>query len=448
MHLDIQKGVYYAQLKVPKDAQPVVGKTAFRKTLKTRDKLEAQKRAIPWIQQWKSEIDFARLPPLERVQSTLEAQRTSMRELKQEIEKPLQPRAKLAVLEQLKFDIENIIEEDILAAQGVSDGQELSTEQLIDSQTAYMLATGQTTPFLEYLDAYLEDSKVEQKTKQMKRKQIMDYAAVAPLISDATHDTVRLFIRILSKDRDLKNSTIKMHLSFLAVYFEYLRAEVGAVPQDRMNPFKGQKLPEVNRKVAAKEKRLAFTVDDIRRLDTELRKKAFSNTASDQDRALYDVFTFAIYTGARREEIGKLKIGSIANDIITIEDAKSHAGNRLVPVHSKLKPLLARLSEGRSDNDFLFRKLTTAKYGHRTDAIGKRFGRIKKALGYDSRYVFHSIRKTMITRLEQSNVPENVTSDIVGHKKIAGLSYGLYSTGTSIEQRRDAIEMVSYNLQT
>jgi integrase len=447
MHLDIQKGVYYAQLKVPKDAQPVVGKTAFRKTLKTRDKLEAQKRAIPWIQQWKSEIDLARLPPLERVQSKLEAQRISMRQLKQEIEKPLQPKAKLAVLEQLKFDIENIIEEDILAAQGVSDGKELSTEQLIDSQAAYMLATGQTTPFLEYLDAYLEDSKVEQKTKQMKRKQITDYAAMAPLVSDATHDTVRMFIRSLSKDRGLANKTIKMHLSFLAVYFEYLRVEVGAVSQDRMNPFKGQKMPEVNRKEAAKEKRLAFTVDDIQTLDTELRKKALSNTASDQDRALYDVFTFAIYTGARREELGKLRIGSIIDGIIKIEDAKSHAGNRLVPVHSKLKPLLARLSEGRKDNDYLFKKLTIAQYGHRTDAIGKRFGLVKKALGYDSRYVFHSIRKTVITRLEQSNVPENVTSDIVGHKKIAGLSYGLYSTGTSIEQRRDAIEMVSYNLQ-
>ena len=448
MYLDMQKGVYYAQLKVPKDAQPIVGKTAFRKTLQTRDKLEAQKRAIPWIQKWKKEIETARLPPVERLKTQFEAQRASIRQLAQELEKPSLPQARSAELIELKGVIENIIEEGILAAQGVSDSQELSTEQLIESQAAYMLATGQTTPFLEYLDAYLEDSKVEQKTKQMKRKQITDYAAMAPLVSDATHDTVRIFIRSLSKDRGLANKTIKMHLSFLAVYFEYLRVEVGAVPQDRMNPFKGQKLPEVNRKVAAKEKRLAFTVDDIRRLDTELRKKAFSNTASDQDRALYDVFTFAIYTGARREEIGKLKIGSIANDIITIEDAKSHAGNRLVPVHSKLKPLLARLSEGRSDNDFLFRKLTTAKYGHRTDAIGKRFGRIKKALGYDSRYVFHSIRKTMITRLEQSNVPENVTSDIVGHKKIAGLSYGLYSTGTSIEQRRDAIEMVSYNLQT
>ena len=444
MHLDIQKGVYYAQLKVPKDAQPVVGKTAFRKTLQTRDKLEAQKRAIPWIQQWKSEIDLARLPPLERLQSKLGAQRTSLRELKHEIEKPSQPQAKLAELEQLKFYIENIIEENILAAQSVSDAQELSTEQLIDSQAAYMLATGQTTLFLEHLDAYLEDSQVEQKTKQMKRTQIMDYAAMAPLVSDATHDTVRMFIRTLSKDRSLANKTIKLHLSSLAVYFEYLRVEIGAVSQDRMNPFKGQKMPEVNRKIAAKEKRLAFTVADIQKLDAELRKKAMSNKADDQDRALYDVFTFAIYTGARREEIGQLTVDSIQSGTIVIEDAKSSAGNRTVPLHSKLKPLVARLTAGAKGSDYLFRKLTTAQYGHRTDAIGKRFGRTKAALGYDGRYVFHSLRKTVATRLEQAGVLENVASDILGHEKAATLSYGLYSSGTSIEQMRSAIELIDY----
>jgi hypothetical protein len=48
-----------------------------------------------------------------------------------------------------------------------TDGQELSTEQLIESQETYMLATGQTMPFLEHLDAYLEDSQVEKKTKQL-----------------------------------------------------------------------------------------------------------------------------------------------------------------------------------------------------------------------------------------------------------------------------------------
>ena len=102
MHLDIQKGVYYAQLKVPKDAQPVVGKTAFRKTLQTRDKLEAQKRAIPWIQQWKKEIETARLPPVERLKTQFESQRASITQLAQELEKPSLPQAKFVELTELK----------------------------------------------------------------------------------------------------------------------------------------------------------------------------------------------------------------------------------------------------------------------------------------------------------------------------------------------------------
>jgi hypothetical protein len=197
MHLDMQKGVYYAQLKVPKDAQQFIGKTAFRKTLKTRDKLEAQQRAIPLIQQWKTEIKTARLPPVERFTTQFEAQRASIRQLQHVLDNPSQPMARKAALEQLKFDIESEVENDILRAYGAQDAQELSEEQLIESQATYMLATGQTTPFLEHLDAYLEDSQVEQKTKQMKRTQIMDYAAMAPLVSDATHDTVRMFIRTL-----------------------------------------------------------------------------------------------------------------------------------------------------------------------------------------------------------------------------------------------------------
>jgi integrase len=354
--------------------------------------------------------------------------------------------ARKAALEQLKSDIESLIENDILGAYGAQDAQELSEEQLIESQATYMLATGQTTPFLEYLDAYLEDSQVEQKTKQMKRTQIMDYAAMAPLVSDATHDTVRMFIRTLSKDRSLANKTIKLHLSSLAVYFEYLRVEIGAVSQERMNPFKGQKLPEINRKTAAKIKRMAFTVEDIQKLEAELRNKAMSNKADDQDRTLYDVFTFAIYTGARREEIGQLTVDSIKDGAIVIADAKSSAGNRTVPLHSKLKPLVARLSTGAKGSDYLFRKLTAAQYGHRTDAIGKRFGRTKTALGYDGRYVFHSLRKTVATRLEQAGVLENVASDILGHEKAATLSYGLYSTGTSLEQMGSAIETIEYNI--
>ena len=239
MHLDMQKGVYYAQLRVPKDAQQIVGKTAFRQTLKTRDKLTAQQQAIPLVQQWKAEIQNARLPAAARLTVEFSAHRADIRELELKLSRTSLPQAKHNELIELKSLIESIIQDDILAAYGAADVQELLTEQLIESQGTYMLATGQTMPFLEHLDAYLEDSQVEQKTKQLKRTMIVNYAADAPLVSDATHQNIREYIRKMSKVRGLSNKTIKTHLSSLAVYFEYLRVEFSAVPQDRLNPFKG-----------------------------------------------------------------------------------------------------------------------------------------------------------------------------------------------------------------
>ena len=52
--------------------------------------------------------------------------------------------------------------------------------------------------------------------------------------------------------------------------------------------------------------------------------------------------------------------------------------------------------------------------------------------------VFHSIRKTAATVFEQAAVPEGVTADIIGHEKQA-MTYGLYSGGTSVKQRQEAI---------
>ena len=43
------------------------------------------------------------------------------------------------------------------------------------------------------------------------------------------------------------------------------------------------------------------------------------------------------------------------------------------------------------------------------------------------------------TLWRQAGVPEGITADIVGHEK-ATITYGLYSGGTSIEQRLEAME--------
>ena len=59
-------------------------------------------------------------------------------------------------------------------------------------------------------------------------------------------------------------------------------------------------------------------------------------------------------------------------------------------------------------------------------------------MGYGKQHVFHSIRKTAATVFEQAAVPKGVTADIIGHEKQT-MTYGLYSGGTSVKQRQEAI---------
>ena len=94
----------------------------------------------------------------------------------------------------------------------------------------------------------------------------------------------------------------------------------------------------------------------------------------------------------------------------------------------------------------MFSGLTFNKYGDRSNAIGKRFGRMKSAMGFTESHVFHSIRKTVTTLLENAGVPESVAADILGHEKPT-ITYGLYSAGTSLAVRREAIEKLSYPIE-
>lgn len=131
--------------------------------------------------------------------------------------------------------------------------------------------------------------------------------------------------------------------------------------------------------------------------------------------------------------------------IFQITDAKTKAGNRIIPLHPNLLRTVKKLIEG-TTNSYLFSELTENKYGDRSNAIGKRFGHMKKNQGFSKLFVFHSIRKTFTTELERAGVAENVAADIVGHEKHTQ-TFGVYSGGTSIEQKRKAIESINYNFK-
>ncbi len=83
---------------------------------------------------------------------------------------------------------------------------------------------------------------------------------------------------------------------------------------------------------------------------------------------------------------------------------------------------------------YLLRIDANNKYNERGSLIGKRFGILKTKLGFDERFVFHSIRKTVANMFENAECPEGVASDVVGHLKPT-MTYGLYSGITRMDLR-------------
>ena len=50
----LKSGIRQAELRVPLDVRPVIGKTRFAKSKRTRNKREAVLRAAPTLEQWQS----------------------------------------------------------------------------------------------------------------------------------------------------------------------------------------------------------------------------------------------------------------------------------------------------------------------------------------------------------------------------------------------------------
>jgi hypothetical protein len=128
---------------------------------------------------------------------------------------------------------------------------------------------------------------------------------------------------------------------------------------------------------------------------------------------------------------------------LKVTDSKTISGIREVPIHSKLKIRIKQLIKN-SEDGYLISGLTMNKYQDRSNAIGKRFGRLKTGLGFPSLKVFHSIRKTVSTTFENNEVLENIVADIIGHDK-PRMTYGKYSSGTKLKIKQEKIELLNYD---
>jgi integrase len=208
------------------------------------------------------------------------------------------------------------------------------------------------------------------------------------------------------------------------------------IEPERVDPFAGV-MSLVSSKVAKnKQGRVAWEPSELARI--------YQAALDNEDQPLADIIALGAYTGARINELACLKVSDITEaQSFKITDSKTRAGIREIPIHPAIESLVERLKKD-ATTAYLIPSESENQYDDRGDAVGKRFGRLKKYLGFTARsQVYHSIRKTLITLIENAGVSEGVAADIVGHEKQT-MTYGLYSMGSELEIKREALSRARY----
>lgn len=224
-------------------------------------------------------------------------------------------------------------------------------------------------------------------------------------------------------------ATLRRKLSNLRGFWGYLQS-LELVGEDHQ-PFDRLKLPKAS---ATAIDVLPFETAEVIDLANRARER--------DDQELVDLIAIAAFTGGRIEELATLEIRHILKADIVLPGTKSDAAPRRLPVHKDLAPVLARLVGNRTEG-YLFANLTPNKFGDRSNAIGKRFGRLKTDAGFGREKVFHSIRKCFASQMFSAGAEAEMVSILLGHAT-GRLAIDVYAQDPGRAAKAKAIEMLNY----
>lgn len=416
-NLEKKGDTYHAILVVPKDVRGILGRSKFKRSTKCKSLKNAQLTAAPWVAEWWQEINQARTNPdaaLERI-AKLMALKAEQEEDKEYVH------------------VEHGIDKDGKPASHGWTEAEHTIDYYLDGldqhskpsdvermKAIYYGLTG--IPLALFVDSWIADHYANSaaRTQKEARAAIDRVVEYFPTLDDLTIRNRQRWLK--SEARAVK--TVTKALSFVRSYYSWL-GENQHVGASEVNPFHTDDI-QLPRKLAKKQSYLPFAVSDVVKLRQAAQEAG--------DTVLMRFIDIAQFTGMRLSEIAQL---GAKESVATVDgvkclkvrdDAKTAAGSgRLVPIADTLA---ARVP--------LQKLPSPPNLDYSGQDVGKRFGRLKTKLGYGKQHVFHSIRKTAATVFEQAGVPEGVTADIIGHEKQT-MTYGLYSGGTSVKQRQEAI---------
>lgn len=484
-NLVLRSGTWHVRLTIPADARPALNRREFTASLKTGSKTEAQKRKAPYLSQWSDLIATARnggkidvedlrlrakqlTEHLDTLYTSLVmgSVTTGMLEYKPENTQAQQALDDHLWLEdnedaerilrhfevgreadplELSKDMQNLVSGNLsrhFDRMRLKPSDKADIAGILKDPKSYQAKSPITASRLTTFESYQTKTKgIIQKTVDMQVKRLnLIKEWLEKNQKELIHDSISEYLTTLKIADKTKKQVLFAGSSFWkwAIRHDESFKKIHSKEQSpfEMHEFaaqRGKKNPTTERRV--------FSPEDVQKLHAE---------ALSQDRqTLADLIALGAYTGARIEELCRLKKSDVISEegiqCFSIYDSKTEASTRLIPVHESLKNIVDRLI-AESDDDYLIKSPAGNKYGNRSDALSKQFGRLKTGLSYNGQYVFHSLRKTVITQLQRADVPGILIASIVGHET-GTVTFDVYSAGPSPKQKLSAISNLSYTLK-
>ncbi|HLA31007.1 MAG TPA: site-specific integrase [Pseudomonas sp.] len=486
-NLERQGGIYHARLAIPKDVQQAFGnRRILSKSLDTADRNEALRRRLPCLAKWKAQIHAARSARDERgdawkesaadyaasITEAAEASKIAVALRKPEpysndapspeitaamtslfsdpeymgamqqlaaIRKEQGTDGQLALRDDLQEIVGSLFQQVIAQSEGLNTLEIEELSSLFDAPDSYKpkspITATRLREFRAHRTAHAQTPKAID-SQEAKLNKLSAYLGETGKPLD--FDSVAAFLNTLE---GLTSKTKSQYLLAGNVFWKW------AIKYDTQwreqykglaSPFENHDLPQLRGRFAKEAKRKAFEREDIPVL--------YAAALAKNDATLATLIKLGAYTGARIEELCQLKVENIilveGVSCFDIVDSKTVAGIRQVPVHLAILGMVKQLVQDSQDGWLLPIK-TKNMYGIRSDALSKRFGRLKTELGFGPLHVFHSIRHTVTTSLHQADLPLSTVQQLLGHETKT-VTLDTYSKGLSAAQKLEAITKISY----
>lgn len=408
-HLEQRNGLWFAVLTIPIDCRTKLGKLRYVKSLETHSKTEATNKSHQYLSQWQSEIAFAR----------------------GSITKPMLLRAS-----ELHKRFDGQTEDDLLQDPEWIDYLAKSTLFIPTKKINEFHAevAGALTRLQPFRDGWVSSLLQNNKTKDQMVRDVDRFLGVFSSLQGVTPRSLKTWVDGLVL-AGATHSSINRILISCRSFHSYLKVS-GEIEHGSIDPFAG--LSQVIFKTVKKNRvaRANWSIPEALRL--------YQAVLDTKHEGMLNTLVIGAYTGCRINEIASMKKADVNLEerYFYLPKSKTKDGVREVPIHDAILPLFTRLYEEATDG-YLIETNSDNQYANRSAGLSQRFGRIKSALGYGDGQVFHSFRGTVATLLENAGVDETVAAHIIGHK-ITTMTYGLYSSGTKMQLKLDAINKIAY----